>query len=130
MSKIMNGQSPELHPKLEMAAKEIIDILKKYDIAGVAIIHSPGFRKLINRLDPSYSIIAVDDFQKVRVKPLIAEPGKEREADQKIVDTVNMVSNFYAMTAQVNSVFGLMLEHLKIKFGIKSPGHDGKKPNL
>lgn len=35
--------------------KEIEQVMKKYDIAGVVCLHTPGFGEYLNKIDTSYS---------------------------------------------------------------------------
>lgn len=48
-------------PKLKIAMDEIKQVLKKHDIAGFVVLHTPGFTEYLNRVDPSYSSTFMDE---------------------------------------------------------------------
>ena len=79
-------------PKLKMAMEEIKAVLKKHDIAGFVLIHTPGFVEYLNHINPSYSCAFVQGEQ-LRVKLKTAElPGGKVQAKQLAEDTYNMVT--------------------------------------
>ena len=80
-------------PKLKKAAQEIQHILKKYDIAGVVVIHTPGHSEFVCSVSPSYSCAKITG-DRLRVKAKLNEDfGGDRQAwKQKVRDTSNMLS--------------------------------------
>jgi hypothetical protein len=42
-------------PKLRTAMEEIKAVIKKHDIAGVVVLHTPGYGEHFIKIDPSYS---------------------------------------------------------------------------
>lgn len=81
-------------PKLKTAMEEIKAILKKHDIAGIVCLHTPGFQEYLNKLDPSYSALTLqeDRFQiKGHSKHYF---GNKELRDQKLAETRNMVDHF------------------------------------
>jgi hypothetical protein len=79
-------------PKLKAAMDDIKDVLKRYDIAGFVVIHTPGFYEYLNYLTPSYSCAKLENGEfRVRLKE--AElPGGSKQAEQMAADTFNMVT--------------------------------------
>lgn len=79
-------------PKLKKAMEEIKAVLKKHDIAGFAVLHTPGHVEYLNLINPSYSCALLQDGQfKVRLKT--AElPGGKAQAKQLAEGTYNMVT--------------------------------------
>jgi|SRR5215217_5876190 len=76
-------------PKLKEASREIKAILDKYDIAGVILLHSPGFAEYIYSITPSYSIAKMEGNQ-LRIK---TNPNDSKEIKiRKVTDTLNMFS--------------------------------------
>ena len=93
-------------PKLKLAMTEIKAILKKHDIAGSFVIHTPGHSEYLNSFETSYSCVKVDgDNIRIRAK---AEDygGSKKIRDQKLKDT----SNMFHLLAEVGgfNVVGIM----------------------
>jgi hypothetical protein len=93
-------QMPEKSPKLEMLGKEIADLLKKYDVAGVVQLYEHGtpdnpggWAKYAMLLQPSWSCIEIDAMGKMKIHPPIEDPSNPETATKKIKDTINMVAN-------------------------------------
>lgn len=75
--------------KLEKAMEEINDILRAHDIAGVVVLHTPGYAKYAVWIEPSYSIARMED-NGVRVK---TDPKEDYNTKKKkLEDTANMFS--------------------------------------
>lgn len=78
-------------PKLKKAMGEIKDILSKYDIGGVVIIHTPGHGEFLNKLDPTYSCVRTEGDM-VRFKSKLADYGGDKQAWlRKTTDSLNML---------------------------------------
>lgn len=112
-------------PKLKKAAAEINEILKKYDIAGVVLLHTPGHSEYLLKLDPSYSCANMNEKTgEVRLKATEAMYGKVKR-DKMLEDTTNMV----VCLAHIASMEAMNLinlqKMLETKFEIitKSEGH-------
>ncbi|MFA6058943.1 MAG: hypothetical protein WC756_12145 [Taibaiella sp.] len=76
-------------PKLKAAMEEIKQILKKHDIAGAIVIHTPGHTEYHLRIDPTYSCARIDG-ESIRVKASLKDLGKN--AFTRITgDTANML---------------------------------------
>jgi len=90
--KKQHQKQPE-NPVLEQAAKEIAEILKKHDIAGVVQLFTPGFNKYAMNLQPSWSVIAIDVQGKLRITAPLVDPQNENAAKDKVLDTIRMLVN-------------------------------------
>jgi hypothetical protein len=108
-------------PKLKKAMEEIKAILKKHDIAGCIILHTPGFSEYLNHIETSYSV-AWHENGGIRVK------SKGRD-NKHLTDTVNMIHHFGAISGQQALAFMDLEEMLKSKMDIEHgkgnhSGHD------
>lgn len=109
-------------PKLKKAMDEIIDVLKKHDIAGFVILHTPGYSEYLNHCTTSYSCATVTP-EGVRLRLKSAEVGKEK-ARQIAADTCNMVIHF-AKHLAANAMFYMDTEKiLREKFDVQDLGGD------
>lgn len=77
-------------PKLKKAAEEIKEILKKHDIAGMCVLHTPGFAEYINDISPSYSC-AKREGDGIRIKASKDFYGSSAVRDKALSDTSNML---------------------------------------
>lgn len=67
--------------RLKVARLEIEALLKKHDLAGVVVLHTPGMSEFFYDVRPSYSCMWIDDVASaVRVKSLAADYGGDRQA--------------------------------------------------
>lgn len=67
-------------PRLKVARTEIEAILRKHDLAGVVVLHTPGMTEFFYDVRPSYSCAWIDEErQMVRVKSLGADYGGDRQ---------------------------------------------------
>lgn len=72
--------TPDQH-RLKVARTEIEAILRKHDLAGVVVLHTPGMTEFFYDVRPSYSCAWIDEAKsQVRVKSLVADYGGNREA--------------------------------------------------
>jgi hypothetical protein len=87
-------------PKLKNAMSEIKDILVKYDIAGLVVLHTDGygdnegFGEYLLKIDPSYSVAKLEDSETVRFKARLKEDfnGNKRLMEYKLAATANMLN--------------------------------------
>lgn len=128
-------QVPEPSPKLQMAKKEILDILTKYDIAGYVQLFTPGHTEYSIHISPSFSCVRINDVGQLQINAPIEDPQNPAPAKKKVADTVNMVANLriyvgkmYQTLTQadlaVRSHFGMMP-----KPGPPAIGNGKQKPN-
>lgn len=80
--------------RLKVARVEIEAVLRKHDLAGVVVLHTPGMSEFFYDVRPSYSCAWIDEAASmVRVKSLGADYASDRGAqlhDQAA--TANMVA--------------------------------------
>ena len=79
-------------PKLKRAIGEIKQIMGKYDIAGLVILHTPGFSEYLLKIDTTYSCAKIEGDQ-LRVKAKLKEDfnGNKAAMEQSLKDTSNML---------------------------------------
>lgn len=84
----------EYSPKLKKAAEEIKKILKENDIAGVVILHTPGYGEYVLNLSPTYSCVKVSPQGEIRAKAKLQEDfnGDKEAWTETIKNTSNMLS--------------------------------------
>lgn len=90
-------------PKLKVAMEEIKSILKKNDVAGLVVLHTPGFSEYLLNIDPSYSIAWIENGKGLRVKTNPQDPPEIKK--QKVTDTANMFEH-------LSRVGGMQVMHL------------------
>lgn len=80
--------------RLKIARTEIEALLKKHDLAGAVVLHTPGMTEFFYDIAPSYSCAWIDEAgQKVRVKSALADYGGDSTAQRKDqAATANMLS--------------------------------------
>lgn len=87
-------------PKLRQAMEEIKAVLKKHDIAGVVVLHSPGYGEHYTKLSTSYS--AIELVQKPNKNGELEDYGAKLDINDKtypdpekrkqvIVDSINTI---------------------------------------
>jgi hypothetical protein len=113
-------------PKLKTAMEEIKSILKKHDITGLAVIHTPGFSEYLLHVEASYSCMKFDG-RRLGVKT--NDINKNPAEFKKLTDTCNMLVHFSDIGLHVLSGVEGLLERLKEKVEIvegegKITGHD------
>lgn len=79
--------------------QEITDILSKHDIAGMIVLHTPGFSEHLIKVDPTYScarIVHDKNREGIRVRAKLQEDfqGNKNLQKKKIEDTINMFDHF------------------------------------
>lgn len=60
MKPIYSIDAPDQH-RLKVARLEVEAILKKHDLAGVVVLHTPGLAEFFYDIRPSYSCISIDE---------------------------------------------------------------------
>lgn len=73
--------------------EEIKAVLEKHDIAGIAVLHTPGHAEFLLKINPSYSCAKIEG-DKLRVKAKLEEDfgGDKKAWEQKVRDTSNMLN--------------------------------------
>ena len=77
-------------PKLKIAMDEIKSILKKHDIAGFVVLHTPGFAEYLNNISPSYSCAKLENGE-MRFKLVTKDVGGKERAKEIATSTLNMI---------------------------------------
>jgi hypothetical protein len=109
-----------MHPnqaKLKQARKEIEAVFKKYDIAGFAALHAPGWGEQFWNIWPSYSIL-IGDFPAIRIRSKLSGYGgnvKAQVKDQE--DTAGMMKALSQSTAEAAIQFLELSRVLDAKLG-------------
>jgi hypothetical protein len=69
--------------RLKIARLEIEAILKKHDLAGVVVLHTPGMAEVFYDVEPSYSCLRINDKAgEVRVRSKLADYGGDTAAQR------------------------------------------------
>jgi hypothetical protein len=79
-------------PKLKNAMEEVKEILRKYDIAGVVVLHTPGNSEYLNHLTPTYSCASQASNGNMVFKSAKKHFTDEAERINKLRDTSNMLA--------------------------------------
>ena len=91
--------------RLKLARAEIEGVLRKHDLGGVVVLHTPGMSEFFYDVRPSYSCVWIDG-RAVRVKSLQADYGGNREAQRlDQAATANMVRAFAHNLACAEAMF-------------------------
>jgi hypothetical protein len=91
------AQTPETpmqySPKLKMAMTAIQAIMKQHDIAGVVVLHTPGFGEFFTKIDTTYSgarFVTQGNQTGLHFKVKAAELGGREQANIVAASTANM----------------------------------------
>lgn len=90
---------------LKTAMFEIVEVLKRHDIAAHIILHEPGYSEYLLHVDPSWSCARIEgDF--LRVRSLGKDYGGDRGRQMAAAaDTVNMLAHFADICARDAKLF-------------------------
>lgn len=101
---------------------EINDILRKHDIGGLIVLHTPGFVEYRLAIDPSYSVAKWNgDELRVRAKLQEDYQGDKEAWKEDVTNTLNMLQ----MLAETGGQHALGLLELADKINRKvSAEHD------
>lgn len=107
-------------PKLKVAMEEIKAILAKHDIAGVIVLHTPGFGEFHYKINPSYSIASMKG-NAIHIK---TDPNDTKEEKrEKVRSTANMFSVLTHLTGHAFMNIEPVDKSLKAKgFADNGPG--------
>lgn len=103
-------------PKLKRAAEQIKKILKDNDLAGFAVIHTPGNSEFILEITPSYSAAKWNATRdRVIIEGKAAHyNGDKAKRDKKLTDTMNMFHHLSTVTG-TNSLSLMQISELADK---------------
>ncbi len=90
-------------PKLKKAMEEVKEILNKYDIGALVVLHTPGHSEYLNKINPSYSCAKFESDEAVRFRAKKADFGGDVEArNKKLTDTSNMLNLLGEVGARIS----------------------------
>jgi hypothetical protein len=96
------------NPQLKLAAEEIKEVLRKYDIAGLVTLQVPGELACVRELSPSWSCATiVDDPQHgagIQLRAMLEDFTDEEAQEKRIGDTLAMLDNFARQAKQDGQV--------------------------
>lgn len=107
-----NNNTLKPETKLKVAAEEIKEVLRKHDIAGSIMLHTPGHGEFINHLLTSYSCAYQYEDESIRFYSKSKDYNTPEEQEAKLRDTANMLR---ILCEGVGKNF-MMLEPLSRKF--------------
>lgn len=115
--------APQHSPKLKMAAMEIKATLEKYDIAGIAHLHEPGFNEYVIHISPTFSVVELNAANHLKVNPPVEMPDDPTWSKKKVATTVNMLANLKMHTMKLSMVLQQAEATVRKYFGIElKPG--------
>lgn len=88
-------------PKLLRAMAAIKEILEEENIAGVIVLHTPGYVQTGIKIDPSYSCCSIKDG-KYKINALLREDfgGNKEAMVQRVGDTADMLNGLVTNAAR------------------------------
>lgn len=97
-------------------------ILKEENIAGVVLLHVPGFVEVHQRLDTSWSCVRAEEGRYVLKTNLQEDFADDKELYQKkLMDSFDMLFNLSKNGANVVMPIGHMTKLLAMILGIEGP---------
>lgn len=76
---------------LKAAGAEIAAVLKKYDVAGFAVMFRNMQLETVIKLDASFSVVSLNDARALQIHPPIVDPKNPQAAKKRVSDTINML---------------------------------------
>lgn len=128
MKIVPNDKVPDQHPKLKMAHLEILEILKKHDISGVAVLHTPGHMEMVQYIEPTFSCVKINAKRQLQINAPIIDPENPEVAKKKIADTINMVANMRKNITDLARVFTQADVAVRQHFGMMPKIQPGPPP--
>lgn len=87
--------------KLKIAGEEIKDILKKYDLAGVIVLHTPTKCDWFMHFNTSYSCLYQYNDSEVRFYSKLKDYKSKKEQMQKQSNTANMLHMMQHVSGEI-----------------------------
>lgn len=127
MSKLQSP--PELSPKMQMCSAELKEVLARYDVAAVVILHEPAQVSYFVQLDPSYSLATmVNNRLNLRLPPPdLANPDAVPEGPAQ---TVNMFRNMCGLLRNILTVMTQSLMTAQAYYNLVPKGGPGDPPHI
>ncbi len=114
----------EFDPKLKTAAKEIEDILMKYDILASMLLVSPSHSEYLFHLKASWSVMTFDGM-KLRFRSKLEDFKSKEEQDKSTEASVHAITSFLQFGRMCERNMQLILEDLgktmKIAYEVWKP---------
>lgn len=106
MKRLYSLDAPD-QARLKIARAEIEAVLKKHDLAGVVVLHTPGMAEFFYDIQPSYSCAWIDQAASmVRVKSKLADYGGDAAAQRlDQAATAQLLHSFGMECAQAGIMF-------------------------
>ncbi len=112
---------PQFSAKLRQASAEIKAILKKHDIAGYIHLFEPGHIEYVLKINPSWSVVDVNEKGQLKITPPIEVVGRPELAKKKIADTVNMLANLRLYAGKMAMTLTQAEMATRTQFGVQVP---------
>lgn len=113
--------TPEHSPKLKMAMLEITAIMEKHDVAGVIELFIPGFNEIKAVINPSFSLVNINAKNSLNISTPIVDLSDPGKAQQKKVDTINMLANMRLHLGRVVMVLAQAEMAVRKEFDMMPP---------
>lgn len=95
--------------RLKLARTEIEAVLKKHDLAGVVVLHTPGMTEFFHDIRPSYSCAWLDEqAQMLRVRSKLDHYHGDAQAQQH--DQAATANMLHGLAEDLNSASGMFLD--------------------
>jgi hypothetical protein len=114
-------KGPQFSAKLKKASAEIQAILKKHDIAGVIELFEPGFFEYAMKLNPSWSVVDINEKGQLKINPPIEVVGNPNASKKRIADTVNMLANLRLYSGKLAMTLTQAEMATRGQFGVQVP---------
>lgn len=108
----------EFSPKLKMAAAEIKDVLAKYDIGAIVVLHEPAHTEFFMKVDPSYSAAYLEN-QQLKLRPVIT--GADGAIPEKVVQTVNLLNNLQMLSGRITMALAQAIMYARSFYNLPKP---------
>lgn len=121
---------PVAREKLLRARGEIMDTLKRYDLAAFVCLHcAPSASEVMIELSPSYSIVTLVDGT-AHIKSKLADYDGNKDAQlYDMAASANMASSMFELMAHTAMLMGDLAQQLDAVTGSTHTGMTHIKPN-
>lgn len=85
--------------KLKQAMEEIKEVMKKYDIGGLVVLHTPGYIENYMKINPSYSALEFKDKKHILMKGKDNYKSDKYTHIQAVENSLNLLKSICDVTA-------------------------------
>ncbi|MDQ3562698.1 MAG: hypothetical protein M3436_00685 [Pseudomonadota bacterium] len=118
----MSNQTANYSPKLREAMSEIIEIIKRHDIAAHVVLYEDHLSEFLLAIDPSWSM-AWFEGPGLRIRSKLEDYGGDRDAQRTALErTVGMLRHFSDLAERDHNLFEAVLADLGRRFDIEHTG--------